>query len=78
MKAVMTPHTNAVYGKPKGWDDSKGMKCTELPVCVAQGIIFSWWKPTFKERIKLAFGVKIRLAIVGGVHPPVAVDATNK
>ncbi len=73
MYPVSKEHTTRTLGKPDGWDAKRG-PCIGLPVTDAEGIMYSYWKPTIIERLRILFGRQVRLAVVGSAHPPVAVD----
>jgi hypothetical protein len=34
----------------------------------------SWWKLTFRDRVKILFGANIRLCVLGVFHPPVSIE----
>ena len=75
LRPIETKYTTIIFSKPKNWDEAKG-NCIGLPVCTEDGINYSWWKPTFFERVKVLFGFNIRLAIVGS-QPPVSLEIEN-
>lgn len=71
---------NAELGKPKDWDDSKGI-CNSLPVrielmddCETPCMISAWF-PTREEQLAILSGGVVYLRIVGASHPPVMVWA---
>ena len=67
---------NAELGKPADWDESKG-RCETLPVHREDDTFYSWYKFSWKDRIKVLFGCHIRLAIVAWAHPPVNLTVTK-
>jgi len=73
MKPILTKQTTAILGAPKGWDDSKG-PCHGLPIVEAHGNLYSYWKPTLKERLLLMIGRPITLVVLSSSHPPVALE----
>ncbi len=73
MTPIRMPHTNRILIAPKNWDISKG-ECKELPISDYEGVIYSYWKPTLKERVKILLGYKIRLCVASSIHPPVHID----
>jgi hypothetical protein len=74
MKPFKHPWTNLELGKPRDWDEKRFGPCESLPVVKGDGIFFSYWKPTWRERVRLAFGANVRLCISGSSHPPVMLD----
>lgn len=75
MTPVRTKYTTTILGAPRDWDDSGELgPCGGLAVVQSKGCIYSYWKPTWYERIKLLFGGNIRLTIVGSSMPPVCLD----
>ena len=66
------PQANQYMGKPKDWDEEKHGMCEVLPVYVTpDGVSLSKWKFSFKQRIKILFGHRVYLQVVGR-QPPVA------
>jgi hypothetical protein len=74
MEPVRTKNTTRVLGAPRGWDEEKNGTCGGLPITDGAGVMFSEWRPSWRERLRIAFGGRVRLAVFGGGHPPVAVD----
>ena len=75
MKPIRTENTTSVLGKLSDWDEHMRGPCGGLPICrTADGEMFSWWRPSFRERLALLFGGNVRLCVVGGLHPPVALQ----
>lgn len=72
MIPTRTPATNTVLGAPRDWDESDG-HCEGLPVAVANGCTFSYWRPSPVEVLQILRGRPIRLGVYGA-HPPVTVD----
>jgi hypothetical protein len=79
MKPICTVACNSELGAPVGWDETKLGKCTSLPVHrdASLCLLYSWWALTWRERLGLLFGKSVRLAIVGSMMPPVALDVDS-
>lgn len=77
MRPTKNNMTNAVLGAPAGWDEQANGKCVGLPISQAHGTMFSYWRPTFAERLRILFGGHVRLGVFGNSHPPVSVDTLN-
>ncbi len=73
MKPIKTKHTNKTFKAPQNWDDEAHGRCSDLHVCTMPPYQISWWKPSFAARVKILFGRNIRVAVVGGEHPPISV-----
>lgn len=74
MVPLYTNQTPTILGAPAGWDKEKDGPCVGLPVRIADGVFYSFWDVSWKERFKIFFGKPIRLAVRGGGHPPVWLD----
>ncbi len=74
MKPVPTSNTTTVLGAPRDWDASRYGPCEGLPVTKSDGVFYSWWKPSLRERLALLFGCNVRLCLTGVSHPPVILD----
>jgi hypothetical protein len=66
-----------ILGAPKEWDAEKHGTCVGLPIIDAHGQMYSYWRPTMMERLRVAIGVPVRLSVVGKSHPPVAISVTR-
>jgi hypothetical protein len=77
VKAIDTQLTNLVLGQPPDWNVEKYGKCVGLPVCDSDGMLFSWWRTTWKERLLILLGRPVRLCLVSRKHPPVSLDVTT-
>lgn len=75
MNPLNTAHTTRVLGAPKDWDERKNGSCIGLPITDADGVMYSYWNPSWSERLLILVGRPVRLAVVGYTHPPVSVDA---
>jgi hypothetical protein len=78
MRPIQTVVTTHVLGAPEGWDKEKHGECAGLPVCVYEGVTYSYWKLSLWERLKLVFGHSLRLAVWGSGMPPVGLDVAPK
>lgn len=75
MKPIWTAGTNYVLGAPAGWDERAHGPCAGLPVVRTDDpYFFSYWRPSWREKLALLFGRPVRLCVVGRAHPPVMVD----
>jgi len=63
-----------VLGAPREWDHDAYGKCAGLPVRRDNGMYSSLWRPTWRDRLAILFGARLRLFVVGKVHPPVAIE----
>lgn len=77
MKAVVNLFTNKTLGAPQGWNTDALGECGSLPVHMDPPYFYSWWHVTWRERLAILFGRKVRLCIVSGAHPPVSLDTVN-
>lgn len=74
MNPIKHPWTNQELGKPANWDEKRFGACQSLPVVRGDGVFYSYWKASFKERIAILFGGTIRLCLTSNTHPPVMLD----
>jgi hypothetical protein len=78
MKPTRNEFTTRELGKPVDWDDEKmGGPCDALPIVDAHGMMFSYWRASWRERIAILCGRPVRLGIVGRSHPVVSVDTAK-
>ncbi len=77
MTPIKMPHNNRKFISPNNWDEGKYGSCSELWVTESEGILYSYWKPNFKQRIMILFGKPIRLCICGNIQPPVGLDCDS-
>lgn len=68
------PTTNTTLEAPDDWDVEANGECIGLPITQSGSTMFSFWRPTWRERLRLLFGGHIRLGVVGRGHPPVSLD----
>jgi hypothetical protein len=73
MMPVEKSHTNMRLGKPRNWDESRG-ECEVLPVTSLEGVLYSYWKATWIDRLRILIGRHVKLSVVGNSHPPVWID----
>jgi hypothetical protein len=78
MKPVVMPHSNRIFKAPVTWDKEKHGECLDLPVSDYGGVLYSYHKPSWKERLLILFGRPIRLCIASSIQPPIALDCENK
>lgn len=71
MKFIRTKDTTLSLGAPAGWDAEKYGPCETLHVARENGIFYSFWKPSFADKIRLIFGWSVQLSVVSDRHPPV-------
>jgi hypothetical protein len=74
MTPIRMPHTTRTLGAPKNWDEGKNGPCVGLPITDVDGVMLSYWKPTWTQRLLVLAGRPVRMAIWGSAHPPVWVD----
>lgn len=68
------PSANVVLVAPEGWDEGD---CDDLRVHQADGVMSSFWRPSWPERLAILLGRPVRLAIVSDLHPPVWLDTNS-
>lgn len=74
MTPVAREHTTRTLGAPPDWDEAIDGPCKTLPVTDCVGVMYSYWKPSPKERLRIFRGGLVRLGVAGRVHPPVSID----
>lgn len=52
----------------------KPIKAQPLSV---NGLLFTQWKPTWCDRLRVLFGHPIRIGVLGPVQPTLSVDTQN-
>lgn len=79
MMPIKPAHANLVLGAPKDWDESKNGTCMDLHLYRDEdkGVMFSYWRLTWKERLGILLGKPVRLAIFSNGHPAVALDVAK-
>ncbi len=73
------PRATRNLGAPAGWVPETDGDCSHLPIrdMLVNGntpSMHSLWEPTAEELEWLNAGAKVRLMIVGNIHPPVMVS----
>jgi hypothetical protein len=74
MIPIITAHTNKILSAPENWDENKHGVCAKLPITFHDDVMYSYHKPSWKERLQILFGKPVRLCVASGIHPPVALD----
>jgi hypothetical protein len=59
------------FGKPENWDEKTHGPCQALPVLIEDGVYYSYWGFSWRQRLEILFGRPLRLAILG-MQPPVS------
>lgn len=78
MNPIVTRHTTHTLGAPQGWNAAVFGECKGLPVCMTEDpYIYSWWKPSWRERFATLFGKPVRVCIVSRAQPPISLEVTN-
>lgn len=49
----------------------------EISIRQVGDTMFSYWRPSFVERLRILFGGHVRLGVFGNAHPPVSIDTCN-
>lgn len=78
MKPCKTPRTTVILGKPHGWDDEKNGPCIGLPIVEEDGYLYSFWLPSWRERLSILLGHPIQLCVASSFHPPVSIEVAKK
>jgi len=76
MRPIEHPLATNTLAPPVNWDRERQGDCRSLSVCFDRedGRFYSWWKPSWRERLSLVLGVPVRLCIAASSHPPVALQ----
>lgn len=75
MKPILFKGYQAILGAPKNWDAIRDGECEGLPIMRVDGHIYSCWKPSFIERVKLMFGMPITMVVANSKsQPPIALE----
>jgi hypothetical protein len=77
MKPCHKPHTTRVLMAPSAWDGDRHGTCVGLPVSDSEGVMYSYWQPTWRQRLQILVGRPVRLCVVGSQHPAVALDTED-
>lgn len=75
MRPILFKGFQTTLGAPANWDEDKFGKCEGLAIRREHGCIYSCWKPSLKERVKLILGQPITMIVNSPVtQPPIALD----
>jgi hypothetical protein len=74
MNPIRTRHTLITLGATKGWDAERHGPCEGLPVAHGDGVFYSCWKLSWRERDAILFGRPVRLCVTGVTRPAVMLD----
>lgn len=74
MNPIRTATTTNVLGAPQGWDAEAHGPCIGLPITASEGVLYSYWATTWRERWAILCGRPVRLAVASSSHPPVAIN----
>ena len=77
MTPATMPHTTEILFAPEGWDSRTYGACESLPITRSGGVLYSYWRPTWRERLHVLFGRPVRLCVASANHPAVAVDTLS-
>lgn len=77
MQPLRTAECNVLLGAPSDWDENTDGECVALPIHQNGVYMHSFWQPSEQDIANILAGVPIRLTIVGGAHPPVAINVTS-
>lgn len=74
MTPIRHPQTTRTLGAPADWDEGLHGPCVGLPITDSGGVMYSYWRPTWPDRLRVLVGSPVRLSVVGKTHPPVMLD----
>lgn len=77
MTPIHTPATTNILGAPQGWDAEKNGPCAGLPIVRSDGVSYSYWSLSWRERLTVLCGKPVRLAVASSAHPPVNLDTNT-
>ena len=79
MTPIKTRATTNMLSAPLDWDSSRNGACSTLPVAYSEGVWYSYWRLSWKERLLSLIGRPVKLAVwqQPGM-PPVAVEISPK
>lgn len=79
MKSVQHPSNNNVLSPPLGVsvEECKALPCTRVRYDDGAMGWITYWEPTKSELTKLRQGKKVRLSLMGDIHPPVLIDVED-
>ena len=79
MTPIKTKAATSVLTSPNNWDTVEYGACDTLPVAYSNGVWYSYWRLSWKERFLVLIGRPVRLAVLQypGM-PPVALEMSPK
>ncbi|MGO7756837.1 hypothetical protein ACC761_06420 [Rhizobium ruizarguesonis] len=76
---IHTKYTNQVLGAPRNWDVEKHGRCAGLPICRTDDpYLISYWKFSWRERIAVILGARIRVCVASTIHPPLMLEVMRE
>jgi len=66
--------TNLEVGKPADWDEATQGECLSLPVHRSEDGFYSWYSFSWLDRLRILFGVPLRLFIMMPQHPVISLE----
>jgi len=78
MNPISISNPTRTLNKPTHWDEAKHGPCIGLPIIDSEGVMYSYWSVTWRERLHILLGKPLRLAVVGTSHPPVGIETKEK
>jgi hypothetical protein len=77
MTPIAIKNATHVLGKPEGWDEESRGTCSGLPVIQSDGVFYSYWRASWRERMRVLLTGRIRLCVASASHPPVMLDTDS-
>jgi len=77
MTPIAVENATHVLGKPQGWDEDAMGKCSGLSVIQSDGVFYSYWQASWRERMRVFFTGKVRLCVASAAHLPVMLDTES-
>lgn len=75
MKPIFFKGFQESLGAPPNWNAAEYGECEILPIRREYGCIYSCWKPSFRERLKLIFGQPITMIVaMPQTQPPISLN----
>lgn len=71
MEPIQFDNQDRILPSPQNWDEQQHGICRGLPVMFAHGCIYSCWKLSIIERLKVLVGMPITLVVASKSMPPV-------
>ena len=78
MRPLIPSNYSQILVAPSDWDHRDG-ECKSLAVIVQDNLVYSFWKPSWKEQLLILFGKPIQLTVMTYQHamPPVDVGVAD-